>query len=894
MSTKRFMSKCTMLLKLAVNRIQIHRAKKTEASNKHKREIADLLDQGKDELARVRTISVVFEDYMVEVLNTMELYCETISARIQLLGSQKSCPHELKEAVCSIIYAAPYLEVDELKQLRTGFIKKYGKKFPRDCVERSCVNNKLVSRLQHNPPEDALVNYYLSAIAKKHNVDWELPQQTQTTFATPMPNPQQVQPVRGGAQMPAFPQTPQQVQFPQAGRGGGLGFPTTPGGTPGLPQHGGNGGRGGNLAFPNTPGAGGRGGSTQGSAGLSFPNSPGGTPQIRGAGRSGGVSDDLASRLAALSPNSGSPPTSGRAAADELDSLWQETAKTLQQNAYQTNTAKDYAGCENAVKSVTASIGQLDAASLYAAAGQLESNDSETFSESERKLLAAGNALQQATKELIAAADSADPRILVKGAAKVAAAVDEMCKATTAVAAKVPDAAAKQELLEDAKTAALSAQRLIIQCQQGHIKRGDRKIRSSLLDAANNVSGSLNSLIECCRVTGANSAQGIKEVENARAQLAAQLKVFESGGAAAGGARGSAAQLVDAARAVAGANAKLVMAKTQPEIATAARAVVESNERLLREAAAVAPLAPNPRVKAAVLSSTRQTSLAMDSMLGAVLSGDRAAVSPASSAVAGCVNKVVESAQGLPGGSSLTLAPDSGRNLDEVAQRELVQASKAIELIAQQLASRPRKQRPAGAPIDTSDISEAILGAAQAIAGAAGVLLATAAEAQADRVKGMKNPQTKHLYHNDPTWADGLISAARAVVSTTNHLVQTANSAAQGNAEEEAVVASAKAVAAATAHLVAASRARSSANQPSQLGLEKAARSIAAATAKLVQAVKAGNDSKLRGTIRKKTYNLTQQQAAEIEAQTRILKLEKELEMARRNVSNMRKDRYQK
>lgn len=43
-----------MLLRLAINRIRLQRVKKTEESSKHKREIADLLSEGKDELARVR------------------------------------------------------------------------------------------------------------------------------------------------------------------------------------------------------------------------------------------------------------------------------------------------------------------------------------------------------------------------------------------------------------------------------------------------------------------------------------------------------------------------------------------------------------------------------------------------------------------------------------------------------------------------------------------------------------------------------------------------------------------------------------------------------------------------------------------------------------------------
>ena len=52
----------TMLLRLGINRIRLQRVKKTEESAKHKREIADLLAEGKDELARVR---VAFRPYHI-------------------------------------------------------------------------------------------------------------------------------------------------------------------------------------------------------------------------------------------------------------------------------------------------------------------------------------------------------------------------------------------------------------------------------------------------------------------------------------------------------------------------------------------------------------------------------------------------------------------------------------------------------------------------------------------------------------------------------------------------------------------------------------------------------------------------------------------------------------
>lgn len=46
-----------MLMKLANNRLVLHRNKNAELSNVHKKEIADLMEQGKEEQARVRVFN---------------------------------------------------------------------------------------------------------------------------------------------------------------------------------------------------------------------------------------------------------------------------------------------------------------------------------------------------------------------------------------------------------------------------------------------------------------------------------------------------------------------------------------------------------------------------------------------------------------------------------------------------------------------------------------------------------------------------------------------------------------------------------------------------------------------------------------------------------------------
>jgi len=251
------------------------------------------------------------------------------------------------------------------------------------------------------------------------------------------------------------------------------------------------------------------------------------------------------------------------------------------------------------------------------------------------------------------------------------------------------------------------------------------------------------------------------------------------------------------------------------------------------------------------------------------------------------------------GGTATSAEPD----LDDLAQKELLEATRVIEQIAAQLASRPRRAPPRTpatehAEITTEEISDAILDGAQAIAKAASALMKAASLAQEERVKNNAHMATTTggRYHSDPVWANGLISAARNVVASTQYLVTTANSAANGQASQESLVASAKGVGASTAHLVAAQKAKGDVNSKASRELDEAAKGITRATASLVEAAKlASTPSPAPAPVSAipDKYSLTEKQVREIEYQTRLLQLEKETQEAREELLKMRKQEYQ-
>ena len=59
--------------------------KQTALAKQARRELAQLLEQGKEESAKIRVENIIREDLFVEMLEILELYCELLLARFGLL-----------------------------------------------------------------------------------------------------------------------------------------------------------------------------------------------------------------------------------------------------------------------------------------------------------------------------------------------------------------------------------------------------------------------------------------------------------------------------------------------------------------------------------------------------------------------------------------------------------------------------------------------------------------------------------------------------------------------------------------------------------------------------------------------------------------------------------------
>lgn len=196
-------------------------------------------------------------------------------------------------------------------------------------------------------------------------------------------------------------------------------------------------------------------------------------------------------------------------------------------------------------------------------------------------------------------------------------------------------------------------------------------------------------------------------------------------------------------------------------------------------------------------------------------------------------------------------------------------------------------------------IHSSILDAAIAVTNAIAQLIKAATASQSEIVsQGRGSSMTRAaFYKKNNRWTEGLISAAKAVATSTNMLIETADGVISGRGKslEQLIVAS-NDVAASTAQLVAASRVKAAFASKTQEKLEGASRAVTGACRSLVRQVQEiissrdahnGDDvvdyTKLSGHDFKVT---------EMEQQVEILQLENSLAAARKRLGEMRKVSY--
>ncbi|KKK24892.1 cytoskeleton assembly control protein, partial [Aspergillus rambellii] len=235
-------------------------------------------------------------------------------------------------------------------------------------------------------------------------------------------------------------------------------------------------------------------------------------------------------------------------------------------------------------------------------------------------------------------------------------------------------------------------------------------------------------------------------------------------------------------------------------------------------------------------------------------------------------------------------------DLGDLVDQELTKAADAIEAAVARLAKLKNKPRDGFSTYELR-INDSILEAAIAVTTAIAELIKAATASQQEIVREGRGSSSKTaFYKKNNRWTEGLISAAKAVATSTNTLIETADGVISGRNSPEQLIVASNDVAASTAQLVAASRVKATFMSKTQDRLETASKAVGAACRALVRQVQEIIAEKNRDEGEAVDYaklSSHEFKVQEMEQQVEILQLENSLARARQRLGEMRKISYQ-
>ncbi|KAL0937925.1 cytoskeleton assembly control protein [Colletotrichum truncatum] len=247
-----------------------------------------------------------------------------------------------------------------------------------------------------------------------------------------------------------------------------------------------------------------------------------------------------------------------------------------------------------------------------------------------------------------------------------------------------------------------------------------------------------------------------------------------------------------------------------------------------------------------------------------------------------------------------TFAPNAGKlagkgDLGDIVDQELSKAADAIAAAAARLAKLKNKPRDGYSTYELK-VHDTILDAASAITNAIAQLIKAATATQQEIVQAGRGSSSRTaFYKKNNRWTEGLISAAKAVASSTNTLIETADGVLSNRNSPEQLIVASNDVAASTAQLVAASRVKAGFMSKSQENLEQASKAVGAACRALVRQVQSiiKDRNEEDEAVDYSKLGAHEFKVREMEQQVEILQLENALSAARHRLGEMRKISYQ-
>lgn len=552
---------------------------------------------------------------------------------------------------------------------------------------------------------------------------------------------------------------------------------------------------------------------------------------------------------------------------------------------------------EQGIEQIDCLISDIQSQLIFVHAGQFDSNDNAKFSSYKENLLMYSTAVANHIEHM-QTLHNAQQKEQSEAVSEIVSTLSSLQAETKLAAASISPAD------KDMQERLLNGFINIAQSLVEFIKVTDGAVTGSERNSAEidkhycKTKIGIDAFKDTIKIAEDESSRRGRSLDKAIADISSALKAINDGSVAQGSALPD--EVVNAAKQLATAAAQLVSTSSKTQSSQNPQDILQSVDEfrnlaldLVRCSMASVENAPE-QPKAEMVSSIQNTARASISLLEKIklasnTPASRLTIQQAAAEIATAVSKIVNAAGNLiPGGYVDPNDPNV------IAERELLAAASSIEAAARKLATLQPPERPREAN-ENLNFEEQILEAAKAIAAATGALLKTATSAQREiMVKGKAKQKTENIYFSDGTWSEGLVSAAKFVAAATSDLCEAANAALKGEVQREKVIAAARAVSSSTVQLVTAAAVKADPNSQVQIRLKAAGKSVTQATEMLVKA--ADESMALQETpaplMKNSQSGVALQRAKELDAQARVLQMEKELELARVQLSGLRKGKY--
>ncbi|KAD2804292.1 hypothetical protein E3N88_37669 [Mikania micrantha] len=121
-------SKLKTTINLAISRLAILKNNRHARFSIARADLIQLLRLNHHQQALLRVEQVIKDQNMLAVYNMIHDYCHLLKQRVKFIEQAIDCPEELKEAVSSLLYAAPRCgEFPELQEIRAILTARFGK-----------------------------------------------------------------------------------------------------------------------------------------------------------------------------------------------------------------------------------------------------------------------------------------------------------------------------------------------------------------------------------------------------------------------------------------------------------------------------------------------------------------------------------------------------------------------------------------------------------------------------------------------------------------------------------------------------------------------------------------------------------------------------------------------